>query len=143
MMFINNSKELKSKFDSLTKEMNDISAENVSLRNKLDESFGVIENFNEEKKALTKKNAEYRKEIESLKLRNEQKLTEVSSTVDRKINEFLATIGVTEFAAESFSNNNSANDAAIFEQFNRLVGNDRTEFYNKNKAQITRVLLKL
>jgi predicted nuclease with TOPRIM domain len=142
MSFLNNSKEMKGKFDSLTKELSDLSAENISLRNKLDDSMSIMETFDAEKKAIHKKNAEYKKEIEALKNSNKQNIETVSLSVNRKINEFLATIGVTEFAAESFTNNSSVNDEQVYNKFQSLSGNERTEFYNKNKAQITRVLLK-
>lgn len=134
-------KELEVKLESLNKEINDLNADNLRCRKRINEMENIVESFDIEKKALHKKNADYKKEIEVLKVQHEVDLGKVEKGIYHKVNATLASMGVDAFATEYFSEKKPDTDIQIMNTFNSLSGNEKTEFYNKNKAAITRVLL--
>lgn len=131
----------KEQIESLTKEMSDISLERDKLISHLEEARNIIESADSEKKALSKKNSEYKKEIEVLKVQHKIDLDHKEKSIYHKVNTTLASMGVDTFANEYFSDNKPITDIEIINTFNSLTGHEKTEFYNKNKAAITRALL--
>lgn len=127
--------------DSLKKEMEDIKADNARYILKLDEKDNLIETLYEEKKKLTSKNTEYKKDIDFIRNTHKADLEKIEKSVHYKVNTTLASMGVETFVSDFVSVNNSTTDIQIYNQFMSLEGTEKTEYYNKNREAITRTLL--
>lgn len=134
-------KELQSNIDSLKKELTDVTLDKEKLFSRLEEAQNIIESFEIEKKAILKKNSEYKKEVDVLKIQHKSDLEKIEKSVYHKVNTTLASMGVDVFVPEYFSDNKPDTDHQILSVFQSLSGNEKTEYYNKNKDAITRSLL--
>lgn len=134
-------KELQSNIDSLKKELTDVTLDKEKLFSRLEEAQNIIESFEIEKKSILKKNSEYKKEVDVLKIQHKSDLEKIEKSVYHKVNTTLASMGVDVFVPEYFSDNKPDTDHQILSVFQSLSGNEKTEYYNKNKDAITRSLL--
>lgn len=136
-----NSKELQSSIDSLKKELMDVTSDREKLFLRLEEAQNIIESFENEKKAFLKKNNEYKKEIDFLRVEHKANLDKLEKSVHYRVNTALASMGVDTFVTENFSEKTPHTDIEKLNTFNSLSGHEKTEYYQKNKAEITRALL--
>lgn len=137
-----NRTDYKAEVEQLTKEMANLTAHNAALQKQVEEAKEAMESSANE-------HAGYKKQIASLKKSNEEfiaikdiEIAQLKESVNKRINSALAVIGVSTFANESFMvNNTDVSDMECLNTFNSLAGQEKTEYYNKNKAKITRALL--
>jgi hypothetical protein len=138
-------KELQSNIDSLKKELTDVTLDKEKLFSRLEEAQNIIESLGlsleNDKKSILKKNSEYKKEVDVLKIQHKSDLEKIEKSVYHKVNTTLASMGVDVFVPEYFSDNKPDTDHQILSVFQSLSGNEKTEYYNKNKDAITRSLL--
>lgn len=133
-------KSLKLKVEELHKELNSALAINTAFKKEIEQYKGEIESFAEVKKDLTKKITAQKSELDGIKSKHQDEMVKLENSVNRRVNSSLASIGVNQFAPELIQEN-SKSDGEILAKFNSLSGNEKTEFYNKYKAAITRALL--
>jgi len=129
-------------FARLQEDVSSLTAEKLALEARLEDESSTIENF-----ALTEQT--YKKQITSLKNQlktvmdaKDAEVLATKNTVTKQINSVLASIGVNTFATETFSVSTDTSDMEALNTFNGLTGQEKTEFYGKNKAKISRALLK-
>ncbi len=83
-------------------------------------------------------------ELARVKEEAKQKIAEAEASAEKRAarlaNSSLASIGVTEFAVENFSNGRNQADADVLATFNSLSGIEKTEYYQKHKAEIMRCM---
>lgn len=139
-MFWNNT-DYKAKAEELTKQLATISAAKVELEQKLEEAKESMESSAHEYSGYKKQISAYKKSLEELKEIHAAELKAMQTSINKKINDSLASVGVCMFANDNVSVINEPSDASCLTQFNALSGNEKTEYYNKNKAKITRALL--
>ena len=126
MFGIGNSNQI----EELNKQLSAVQAEKLTLETRLDDLENTIH-------TLAQKEQNYKKQIKT----HEVKLAEVMSSVNKKVNIALASMGVNTFAAETFAVGSVKSDNELLAQFNTLAGTEKTAFYQKNKAAISRALL--
>lgn len=137
-----NSKELTSRIESLTKELNDSSLENSRLLKRVELQETTIESFAATKAELEKELADSKATIENLKSQHAVEMAVKDKSLNKKVNSTLASIGVTEFAVDNLvSTGQNLTDKEVLNKFLSLNGNEKSEFYKNNKDKITRALL--
>lgn len=126
----------------------ELESEIKTLASSRDEMFAQLETFKSEvesfadvKRTLNKKISEYKSEIENMKQMHDTELKCMETSVNRKINAALSSIGVSAFASEIIKSDKDQSDVEALRVFNSLSGQEKTDFYNKNKAKISRALL--
>ena len=117
---------MKSQYESKAKELANAEAYVSRLNSELSEHKSTIETMA----------AKYSFEIEELR----QKISKTENSVNAKVNCALASIGVSNFAVETIYPDNVATPDAALKKFTALSGAAKTEYYNDNKALITRAL---
>lgn len=111
-----------------------------SLREELSDYKKTIANFTNVKAdyddKLTKLQESHQKEVSELK--NLLKTTETS--VNRRVTEALASIGVAQFAAEEILSVPGKSPQALYQRFLTLKGAEQTQFYKEHEKEISKIL---
>lgn len=94
---------------------------------------GVKANYDDK---LNKLQESHQKEVSDLK--NLLKTTETS--VNRRVTEALASIGVAQFAAEEILSVNGVSPSGLYQKFLSLKGAEQTEFYRIHEKELSRFL---
>jgi hypothetical protein len=122
--------------ESLQKELADVSREKHSLATQYEEAQNTIESFADVK-------FNYERTIKDLQAKYNEEKANIDKNINRRVNAQLASIGVGTFAIENLiGESQSTTDIEALHKFNALSGQEKTDFYNKNKDKITRALLK-
>jgi len=128
--------------DGLSKQISDLNAVNTRLEASFDEANTTIEELAVEKEQLTKQITNFQTDLKALNDKHKVELTNISNSVNKKVNSALAAIGVDVFANDNFSVKVGKSDKELLTQFNGFTDPAaKTEFYNKNKVAISRALL--
>lgn len=136
-----NTFDYKAEAEKLRKDLASISAAKVALEQELKEARESIESSTHEYLGYKEQIKNHKKVLDEQKAMHEAALLAAQTSINKKINTSLASIGVNTFACENFSVNNEPSDTECLNTFNGLTGQAKTEFYNRNKAKITRALL--
>ena len=104
------------------------------LTAQVDEDINTIQDLNDK---LNNIEIKHKAELDIEKIR----FSEMENSVNAKVNNILASMGVTNFAVESISNSVSMSPKEALEKFITLNGAEKTEFYKNNKDLITQGLL--
>lgn len=127
---------------SLKKELADKDLEFTKLSSKLEEAQDDVENAYSMHQSLLDEFNSVKTKLTGIETKHNSELENTKKSVNKQVNSILASIGVTNFADESFSVDSDKTDSETLQMFNNLSGTEKTEFYSKNKAKITRALLK-
>ena len=116
------------------------SAQMVQLENQLAEANLDVQSLREEVVSnqklisnFTKVNELHQKELEETK--NLLKATEMS--VNRRVTEALAAIGVNQFASEEVISVANKDPQSLYRQFLALNGAEQTQFYKQHEKEIS------
>jgi hypothetical protein len=126
------SKIAKSLYDEKVIELSAAHKGFLKLQAQVENQLDTIEDLNQ---VIKTKEAAYNTEVSELK----SQLARLQTSVNGRVNQALASIGVTQFAKEIISS--SGNDEApelIVRKFNSLPVEAKHEFYNQHKDVITR-----
>lgn len=129
------------RLESLTRELTSSNLRESALRNQIESFEDTIESFASVKTELESSVSNKDIEIKNLTVSLNSKLAEVEASVNRRVNSALASVGVTKFAVENIISDNNQSDKEVLNKFNSLTGDDKTKFYQANRAKITRALL--
>ena len=135
------SKITQEQYDAVNQQLTAVNEHNVRLESALDEANGIIETLAAEKSVISKQLQTFNHTLEQTKDKHTQELDKVKKSIDLRVNQALANIGVSQFASEIYSDAPSKSDKELLAQFNRLPGEAKTEFYNKNKVALSRAVL--
>lgn len=136
-----NTSDYKAEADKLAKQLASVSASRLALEKELAELREGMESAAHEYLGYKEQIKSHKQALEDQKATYEAALLAAQAQVNKKVNYSLASIGVNTFANESFSVKNEPSDTECLNTFNALNGQEKTEYYNKNKAKITRALL--
>lgn len=113
---------------------------NTSLKKELEDSHRTISGFVDVKAtyeaSMEKMKVEYNTRVKAL----EGTLSETEKSVNAKVNEALAGIGITTFPSENIMVGSSKSPTEIMETFNSLSGIEKTEFFRKHREEINKAL---
>lgn len=134
------STSLQAEIQSLQKQVDDsndrietLMEENSSYKRTISSFMDVRASYEVEKEKMAKEH-----EAKVRLLEDTLKLTELS--VNQRVNESLTRIGVTTFPAENTILGDSKSPAELMETFNSLSGVEKTQFYQKHKAELSKAL---
>jgi len=128
-------------YEDVTKQLSNVQARNMRLEDNLKEAEETIENLASEKQALAEQINQHQSNLKQLKQTHAEQINKIKLGVNTQVNHQLATIGVGQFASEIYSVQPTNSDLELLIEFNGLTGGKKTEFWNVNKAAITRALL--
>lgn len=114
---------------------------NTRLEANLEEAKAAIEALTSDKSKQAKLIKQHQTEVENLKAQHAVEMEGLKTSVNRKINQSLASIGVNQFASEIYSEKREASDQELLIQLNSLPQELKTEFYQAHKAQLSRAVL--
>jgi predicted nuclease with TOPRIM domain len=107
-------------FDEKVAELSATLLLNTKLEAKLDEARTTIENLSSEKTKQTKAINQHKIEMENIKSQHNIEMEAMKNSVNRKINQSLASIGVDKFASEIYSDIAQKSDRELLNQFVNL-----------------------
>jgi uncharacterized coiled-coil protein SlyX len=127
-----NNKIDKSLYDDKVVELSSARKSMTKLQAQVDNQKDTIEELHG---VVRSKETSYSMEVTELK----SQMSRLQTSVNARINEALASIGVTHFAIETIhSSGGDETPEVIVRKFNSLPTEARTEFYNKHKDVIDR-----
>ena len=136
------SKISKEDFDQVSSALTEANLLNTRLEAKLEEARTTIEGLNEARTKQAKLLKQHEAEVATLKANHAAELQSVTKQVSRQINNTLSAIGVNTFASEIiYSEKAQRSDQELLKQLNELPQELKTEFYNANKAALSRAIL--
>lgn len=135
------SKITQEQYDDVTKQLTTAHIINSRLEGDLKEAQETIENLASEKQTLAEQINKHQSIIDQLKQTQTEEIKKIKQSVSAQVNHQLATIGVSQFASEIYLATPQKSDQELLTQFHSLTGGKRTEFWNANKAALTRVVL--
>ena len=116
----------------LNTELLTLREENANYKRTISAFVGVKSGFEAE---LDKSKKAFKQQVEEL-----TKTVEVErASVAKKVNKALADIGVKEFAAEEITNSDTSGKS-IYNTFTSLNGAEKTEYFKKNEAALSKML---
>lgn len=126
-------KKLQEQLEDSESRIQTLMEENDGYKRTIASFVGVKSSYEAEKEKMAK---EYESKIKAL----ENTLKKTEQSVNQKVNESLTKIGVTTFPAENTILSDSKSPDELMEQFNSLTGTEKTQFYQKHKAQLSQAL---
>jgi hypothetical protein len=140
-MFWETKQDYKLQVTELTKQLEAKDLDYNKLLQRYNDTLDSVESAALEKSEVAKQLNDHKQALADADTKHAAELEAVKTSVARKINSTLASIGVTMFANENFSASPEISDQQALVEFTNLKGQEKTEYYNKNKAKITRALL--
>lgn len=131
----------KEQFDLVSKDLSTATSLNMLLEAKLEEAKNTIETLSAKHIKSSKLAKQHENILEQLKSQHELELTTVKNSLNKQINQSLASIGVNQFAAEIYSGESLKSDKELLTQFNSLPKEKQSEFYQQHKAALSRAVL--
>ena len=123
-------------------------SEKLILQQKLEDAVDITHTFADKEKKYQKQLLDSQLQLNKVKgtitnlsEAHKVELKAIETSVNRKINAALASIGVQRFASEQFTVPSNQSDLECYNTFMNLTGNEKTEYYRKNKDKIARVQL--
>jgi predicted ATP-dependent protease len=136
MFKFNNKKELllslQEQNEELSSRLQQLNEECANYKRTISSFVGVKTGYENDLTNLKKAHA---KELNSLK----EEIQAENLSVAKRVNKALADIGVKEFASEEVSDNTNT-EKSVYDKFMSLSGAEKTEFFQKNEATLTRML---
>ena len=131
----------KEAYEQLTNKLSQAELANLQLSNQLEEASSIIEQFASKEENYKKQISSINQQLTNLKANHLAELKKIENSVNKKVNSTLASIGVKQFANETFLAAPNQTDKQIYEKFMSLSGTEQTEYYKLNKVAIARALL--
>jgi hypothetical protein len=125
--------ELQQQLDTTNDKLQTLLEENADHKQTISAFMDVKQGYEDQ---LVKVKKEYENKLKVA----EQKLKETELSVNQKVNESLASIGVTNFPPEQILLGNGSSDAEVMDTFNTLSGPAKTAYYQKHKVTLSRAL---
>jgi hypothetical protein len=115
---------------------------NTRLEAQLEEARTTIESLTSEKSKHAKLIKQHQADVDNIKLQHSVEMEAIKGSVNRKVTQALSSIGVNQFVAETiYSDKAQATDQELLIQLNSLPQEQKTEFYQKHKVQLSRAVL--
>ena len=140
-MFRSQASKFQQQIGELTQQLNVELDYRRKLESRLDDALSLIEESAGRMEACKQQIAKHDSVVTNLKANHKTAMASLEASVNRKVNASLASIGVTQFAPESFTVSNVTTDRSLLDTFNSLEGVAKTDFYAKHKDAIGRLLL--
>ena len=158
MLGFTNTKQLKSDLSYTRKLLEDMREQKATLMQEIAEYRNTISGFAITKEALeteihtlksqlsskTSKHSEeineFNKKIKSINEVHKMALKLMQDSVNKKVNQTLANIGVSTFLSEPIVNNTITSPKEKLAHFQNLDGTEKTEYYKKHKEDINRAI---
>jgi hypothetical protein len=131
----------KEQFDLVSKDLSIATSLNMQLEAKLEEAKNTIETLSTKHVKTGELVKQHKLVLEQLKTQHELELNSVKNSLNKQINQSLASIGVNQFAAEIYSGESQKSDKELLTQFNSLPKEKQSEFYQQHKAALSRAVL--
>lgn len=140
-MFGPNKVDYKAQVERLSLDVTALTADKLALEKRLEEAQDIIESAAIAKATLEAQVADHNDMLATIKQAHNKEIKNLESSINRKLVNTLASVGVHTFASETFSVSKDTTDLECYQKFQSLEGQAKTEYYSKHKAQITRALL--
>ena len=125
--------ELEQQAETYSSTISTLMEENDSYKRTIASFMNVKASYEADKEKMMK---EHNAKVKVL----EDTLRKTELSVNQKVNESLTRIGVTTFPAENMILGDSKSPSELMETFNSLTGVEKSQFYQKHKAQLSQAL---
>jgi hypothetical protein len=132
----------KEEYDQVNSALAEANLLNTRLEARLEEAKTTIENLGIEKAKHLKTAKQHQAELDKINTSHATELLALNTKVSRQVNQTLASIGVNTFASETiYLEKAQTTDQELLRQFTSLPQELKSEFYQANKAALSRAVL--